>query len=589
MRSILFLIVTLFTFSFQNVIIAQDLSEKKQLLKTIDTTQNVEDKVQLYADLAWEFIITENDSALIYTEKALVFSKEKNYPLGQAIALESNGLYHEIVNGDLETASKLYFDAVAICQAYKLTYEASIFHTIGVMFHQSDNYTKALEYYDKAYLSALKTNDLAFQKKCLINMGSINSSLEKYDKAEELMLKSIDLKVRPDLDYSTYANLSRMYTTRTIFDKAVYFAEKATQIHPDNPESEQNLYFLIYAKTQAQDTTGMSLILKRAKKALENTVGLRDKSLFLRNIADYHKFTGDYKQALQYRDAYVSVFESLKEKQRDQTVYDLETKYQTQEKEREIEKQTAAKKLLYWILGSILVLLGIVFMFYRDIKKKSTLLAKQKLLLEKTVSEKNVLLKETHHRVKNSFQIVSSLLFLQSKSVKDKEAKLAIKEAQNRVRSMVLIHQKLYNKDALVGIETKDYFEDLVRDIFDSHQDKSQGLKYNLNAETMVLSIETITPLGLILNELIVNVLKHAYPKTSKNGLMQIIFEKAGNELLLTVKDNGVGFSGPIDASSFGIKLITALSKKLKATLNFKSEVNKGTEAVLNITKFELL
>jgi len=589
MRYILPFVTIALIISSINVVIAQNTAEKEQLLKRINTTQNIENKVQLYSDLAWQYIITENDSALIYSNKALSLSKNKNYALGQAIALESQGLFHEIAHGDLETASQLYFEAVEICLKNKLDYAASIYHTIGVMFHQSDNYTKALEYYDKAYLSAVKTKDIAFQKKCLINMGSINSSLEMYTKAETLMLKSIDLKIRPDLDYATFANLSRMYTTRKLYDKAIEFSEKATKQDPENTSSELNLYILIHAKTQAKDTSGMTTILKRAKKELETTTGLRNKSLFLRNLADYYTFSGDYKQALQYRNTYVNVFESIKEKQRDQTVYDLETKYKTQEKEREIEKQTAAKKLLYWILGSIIALLGVVFIFYRNIKKKNVLLAQQKKLLEKTVDEKNVLLKETHHRVKNSFQIVSSLLFLQSKSIKDKEAKLAIKEAQNRVRSMVLIHQKLYSKDKLVGIETQDYFEDLVRDIFESHQDKSTGLQYKLNIESMILNIETITPMGLILNELIVNVLKHAFPKVSDDSLMQVTFKSVGKELLLKVTDNGVGFSESNDESTFGIKLIKALCQKLKATLNFESKNNTGTEAILNITKFELL
>ena len=184
---------------------------------------------------------------------------------------------------------------------------------------------------------------------------------------------------------------------------------------------------------------------------------------------------------------------------------------------------------------------------------------------------------------------MSSLLYLQSESVQDKEAKIAIKEAENRVRSMVLIHQKLYNKDELVGINTEDYFTDLVRDIFESHQFKTEPIKYSLTVESLILDIETITPIGLILNELIVNTIKHAFDDITAQSKIHIKFYSENDKLILKVIDNGKGFEGDVKNTSFGITLMKALSKKLKATLNYKSEINIGTEAILEISKFTIL
>ena len=216
-------------------------------------------------------------------------------------------------------------------------------------------------------------------------------------------------------------------------------------------------------------------------------------------------------------------------------------------------------------------------------------LSKQKKLLEATVDEKNALLKETHHRVKNSFQIVSSLLYLQSENIVDKEAKLAMKEAQNRVRSMVLIHQKLYSKEQLVGISTEEYFTDLTKDIFESHQFEENTIKYSLDVEPLVLDIETITPLGLILNELITNVLKHAFNPVSEKSEMQIRFKKKGEILQLQVEDNGVGMPLEIKESSFGIQLIKALAKKLKAKVVFSKGSLNGSLATIDIYRFNEL
>jgi len=125
-------------------VFAQDISETQKLIAAADTITNVKNKVQLYSDIAWEYIITENDSALIYADKALQFSKKNKYPLGEAIALETKGLYHEIASGNYALASQFYFEGIAVCEANNLTYSSSIYHSLDVMFHNSDGYEKAL-------------------------------------------------------------------------------------------------------------------------------------------------------------------------------------------------------------------------------------------------------------------------------------------------------------------------------------------------------------------------------------------------------------------------------------------------------------
>lgn len=563
-------------------------SEKEKLLLAIRTTTNTPEKVQLYADLAWEYINTQNDSALLYADQAFSLSKEKQYYLGQAIALETKGLYHEIVVGNYEKASTFYFDGIDICEKHQLPYTASIYHSLGVMFHTTDSYENALKYYTIAYDLAKENGNQELEKKCLINLGSVNSSLENFEKARQYMEESLALNIRPELDYSTYANLGNLLIKQEKYGEAMAYIEKATEQSPDNPSSEVNLYFLLYAKAKMGDKSNMDGVLARAEAAI-NTVGIRDKSLLLRSLGDYHASIGNYKKALEYRDAYINVFEEIKEKQRDETVFELEAQYETEKSQRELDKKEAAQKLLFWILGSILVLFGLLVFFFAKNRRKNQQLSKQKSLLEATVDEKNVLLKETHHRVKNSFQIVSSLLYLQSENIVDKEAKLAMKEAQNRVRSMVLIHQKLYSKDQLVGIDTNEYFTDLVRDIFESHQFENIKITYSLNVAPIVLDIGTITPLGLILNELITNVLKHAFHPVSGESKMQVRFQKIDGKLQLQVEDNGTGMPLDIKESSFGIQLINALAKKLKAKIHFTKGTLNGTLVTVDIHRFNEL
>ena len=327
------------------------------------------------------------------------------------------------------------------------------------------------------------------------------------------------------------------------------------------------------------------------KKSLEKLVGAnylfghsREK-IMLENL---YVTTGDYKNAYYMLEDLKQMEDSLRSQEVMRNISDYEVKYDTERKERELEKQQAAQKNLYLILGFGAVILVVITFFLFKNRKKNILLAKQKKLLEATVDEKNVLLKETHHRVKNSFQIVSSLLYLQSENMEDKEGQIAIKEAQNRVRSMVLIHQKLYNKDQLVGINTEEYIQDLTKDIFESHQ-SSEKISYSLDVEPLVLDIESITPIGLILNELITNVLKHAFDQITPESHMNIQFGKEGEALRLEVSDNGLGMSNEVKESSFGIKLMKALAKKLKASLKFEALTPNGTSAVLHIKRFTVL
>ena len=559
--------------------------------KQLDTVSDYKTEARIYADIAWEYILDEDGRALEYADQSLLVSSRNNYHFGEVVALETKGLYYESVTDNHDQAIALYLEAIEVCEQNNLEYATSIYLAIGVLFHTSDNHEKALEYYEIAYARGLAEADSTIQKNCLVNIGTIKSNMGDFDEAERLLLQSLEIPGDPQTDYHTYVNLGNLKVRTKQYREALPYLEKAIEQTEDdsNRESELNLSYFLIAKAKLNDTTGMTPILRRAEAELEKTQSLRQQSFMLNGLADYYKSTGEFEKAINYRDKYVSVVDSLQENQNDEAVLDLEAKYQTEQKDREIEKQEASQKLLTTILSFIafaLLLLG--FFFYKN-RKKNVLLAKQKKLLEATVDEKNVLLKETHHRVKNSFQIVSSLLYLQSESITDKEAQIAMREAQNRVRSMVLIHQKLYSKDQLVGINTQEYIGDLVKDIIESHQFKETPLNYQLDIDSLVLNVETITPIGLIVNELVTNILKHAFPKVTEDSLMSISLKHINEQLVLTVKDNGVGFSGDVKDTSFGIKLIKALGKKLKATFDFRGVLKKGTTVTVMINRFEPL
>jgi len=267
-----------------------------------------------------------------------------------------------------------------------------------------------------------------------------------------------------------------------------------------------------------------------------------------------------------------------------QTTFELERKYESSKTRTQLKQEKNNRNI--YIAGVITLFLFLMLLGYFFYKRNKTnkVLSSQKILLEKTIDQKNILLKETHHRVKNSFQMVSSLLYIQGETTNQKDAQTAIKEAQNRVRSMVLTHQKLYNTEDLVGIDTKEYITDLTKDVVDSYN-LQNNIKHEVNAETHILNIDTITPLGIILNELLTNCFKHAFTDNIIDPTINIKFKKQNEQYILQVIDNGVGISNNRRNGALGLELLEGLAIKLNGVFDIQAHKENGTNAIV---KFEL-
>jgi len=203
------------------------------------------------------------------------------------------------------------------------------------------------------------------------------------------------------------------------------------------------------------------------------------------------------------------------------------------------------------------------------------------------LADKEVLLKEIHHRVKNNMQIVSSLLDLQSISIKDTQAAEAMKEGKNRVQSMALIHQNLYRQDNLKGVSAKEYIGQLLIYLKDSYNILSNSLEITADIQDLNIDIDTMVPIGLMMNELITNVFKYAVP-ASPHPQLEIILREVDTVLYLKIKDNGPGFIDLADAKTvktFGMKMVRAFAQKLKARLEIEN--NNGAVIQLFITKYK--
>lgn len=264
-----------------------------------------------------------------------------------------------------------------------------------------------------------------------------------------------------------------------------------------------------------------------------------------------------------------------------------------QQKIHELEEDTLELKFkqkenlfkIIGISGTLLLLMATFWTFqYRKWFK-----VKDKLNQELAValSDKEILLREIHHRVKNNLQLVSSLLGIQSRGIKDSKAKEAINEGRSRVHSMSLIHHDLYRKDNLTGVEMQNYLPKLASDLFETYNIHGKHITLSTDIDDIKLDVETVIPIGLIVNELITNALKYAFPNAIAGELI-VSLKEINNMLLLIVKDNGIGLDQnqlEQKEKSFGHSLIKAFKTKLGAEIKIGSF--EGTSISIYIKNYK--
>lgn len=315
---------------------------------------------------------------------------------------------------------------------------------------------------------------------------------------------------------------------------------------------------------------------------------------------------GNFKSALAHHKLYKKLSDSLLDYSKNKQIEELKIQYETVNKEQKIKllsqesdlKETALKKskllntVSIWSLVLLVLIIGLLYNRYRlkqknnaELELKEREINQKNINLRHLLDEKEWLLKEIHHRVKNNLQTVISLLNSQSAYLENDMALSAIKNSQHRIHSMSLIHQKLYNSENISTINMPNYIKELVEYLRDSFS-LGQRIRFELKIDPLELDVAQAVPLGLILNESITNSIKYAFPE-DRTGMIYVTLEATSeNKYLLTIADNGIGFDANIDAkkiNSFGLSLIKGLSDDLEAT--FSMENKNGTIFKIEFSK----
>lgn len=482
--------------------------------------------------------------------------------------------------GRLEESIRALSECAAIDEALDRPNYA--YNSLGIAYRKAGLFDKSEAAYRKAYQHWKERDYTEGQSRALMNLGNLKLETGDRDAAKKLFLRSVALDQGNDyaLAYST-ENLGNWYLEAQQYDSAFYYSNQSYQLRKklDNKRelmmAEYQLAKIHMARNQHSRALPLLQGAYQTAKDLVEQEKIRD---IAADLSRWHKEQGEYRAALQYKNEFIAAKDSMLNESIARAVADVAEKYETEQKERTIEQlnkenqlqanllQLRQRQLLIVSIGSILLagLLFGIFSLYRKVRSQNE-------IIQKNLREKETLLKEIHHRVKNNLQVIASLLRIQSRNISDTKAKEAIRESRSRVRSMALIHEDLYREDDLSGVSMDVYLTKLSRDIFNVYNIAAHRIRLDTDIAPIRLDVETVIPIGLIVNELITNALKHAFPG-EMSGTVSLSLQEHKNRLILSVKDDGQGVQGEADVNSFGLSMIETFQDKLGGDIDLESK-----------------
>ncbi|MFN3640887.1 MAG: histidine kinase dimerization/phosphoacceptor domain -containing protein, partial [Flavobacterium sp.] len=445
---------------------------------------------------------------------------------------------------------------------------------------------EALDYAERAIEMAEKNNLTSEFFFVYNNAGDVAISMKKNEMSLEYFNKAASIARKQNFGPIYLADISNSQGNAL---KKLGRYNEALKYYNDCYKFAKEANYPNAINTVTANLGEVNLLLGNYKEALRfqlETIRLQEMNNDVSNlIENYHhtstiyKKLNDFESALAYKQKAYNLRDSIASIESDAKMSELLTQYESEKKEETIafqEAKISQQKLVQYlgfiVVGLLVGLLIFAFISYRNRSKSNRLLAQKN-------SENELLLKEIHHRVKNNLEVVSSLLALQSAQIDDPNTKEAMIEGQNRVNSISIVHQKLYQGTSLGSIEMKDYFLNLSENILDSFG-AEQKVKLNIAMEKLDLDIDTAVPLGLIINELLTNTIKYAFLEGDK-GTITIKLEKQNDQHLhLVVTDDGVGKSGITHGTGFGTQLVSLLTQQLNGTM--KEESENGTTHIFD-------
>jgi two-component sensor histidine kinase len=470
--------------------------------------------------------------ALAYSDLSNLFWKQSKYATGLEYGIKSLEIFDERGINDLDYDFTLY--------------------VVGNNYLELKNYDEALKYYEHAIVIGERYGFYNNLSDTYISVIDLNAYLGNFKEAEQAATKALkyaDLLTNKFMEMRTWLSIGKLQNLEGKYIAAIESLTKCITI--------------------ATDTFGDKFYLSQAYETLGKA------------HAGNHQYREAYQAFAEYDKLKSAVFTA----EADERIAKLKTEFEVADKEGTILlqetmiKRQRTNQTLISIITGLLVLLLIVFYKAIQINRKKN------RLLQKKNEEKEFLLKEIHHRVKNNLELVSSLLALQSARIKDPKILDAMHQSQHRVQCMSMIHQKLYLGKNLSAIEMKDYFKELADYVIHSFGAEKQ-VTVDINMNPLELDVDMAIPIGLIVNELLTNSLKYAFPD-QRPGKIRLSLKETHKVLQLDVIDDGVGTLEGEHAkgTGFGSHLVDLLTQQLDGKMILNTQKGRAVSIQFQLHK----
>ncbi len=607
-----------------------------------EQAKNDEDRYRSLWDLTFRYVVVNADSGVFYGKKYLSLAENNNDQLEIANANQRLGVAYWF-SGDVPKAFDLLNKALdTYIELNDKKNIAKCYINLGNLNYVKKNYNKSLQLSLKALdiqekivptdtmvLASLRINLAAsFQKtgkyglcheqldkvlvligdtsdrlkvKVLVNKYQISKLEENYEEALDYMNKalliaksSVDRLVESDIHIdmgNLYLQLEQYEAAMTNFEKAYQIIENSGHQRSKMAVSQQIgwVYFM------RNDFRTAKKFFLEANRVAEEYDMLDGKRSTYESLAQVDSALGNFYKAYEFKSLAYAIRDSIFNIDKARELEELTANFELDKKNEEISLLTAEKNIksleakqqrnlkIGLLIGTILLAISLGMLYNRFLLKKKAveIIEEQKKAITLKNTENELLIKETHHRVKNNLQIISSLL--NTKTVEgNKRVNEVLLDSQNKIKTMALIHQNLYNSDNFVKVHTSNYFKDLIEHVKNSNNEPhNKTVTFNMDIDDSEIKMDLAVPLGLILNELITNSYKYAFNVNQKENLITIKFKKTSkmNSYNLEIYDNGNGLPKNFDIdklSSFGLQMVKGLVRQLNGEIQFRNGSGAG-------------
>jgi two-component sensor histidine kinase len=456
-------------------------------------------------------------------------------------------------------------------------------------------------------------NDLGYYYYQSKNNDSALVNFKKSLKYAEKSLKQANKASYEQLAGVVKGNIAGVYVKRKKYTEAIEFLKEDIEVGVRTKTNiESTLYsysLLIKCYVELKKYSNASLLINEAEKSLSQFVDQKSLAEFYVSKSEYFDATRIIDSSNFYLKKAYKLKDSVETKGMNEILASSELVHNISEKDKlleqhqidlknqELKLKTTQKNI--FILFTLLLLLLLTLSLYNvfklkksknEIKIKNNQILNKNKKIKETLEEKEVLLKEVHHRVKNNLQVISGLLELQNIAVSDESVKQALKEGQNRVQSVALIHKMMYQSESVSKVNMEKYFEELLQVLNISYAISGKKITTKINATNIDLDVTLAVPLSLIVNEAVCNAYKHAFVNMDEGEILVSIKRDVDKTYRLTVKDNGIGLPKDFNITnlkSIGFDLIKGLTRQLKGHLEVNT--NNDTEITISFLNKDLL